>query len=437
MSPVIATTSGANVLPEEFQDAHLAQRVGQRTGPLEMAAAVACSVAIAAVPVVSFQESYSIIGKVLALMAAAFAAMTLFKRVPKLHPAMLAYFLLVLFFGFRMVHHPDVWEEYNKLLKVCLLALASHVVFRTQKQIVLLFAIYSSAALITLTLNWGELAAFHESGMMSSSEGAIDRFAGTLQNANATGMYGITAMLSAMIAFSRMRGFVRWLVLLVGVLSGLGLAYYSGSRKAMIGIGALSLVMPWIVVRARKAGSVPWSRRIVLFAMLVPVAALILTNLPNSERLLRLFSESDVGSYSGEVRYEMFWSSLRLWRQRPFIGHGYDGFARLSGFGVYSHTTYGELLCNGGLIGLGLISVFYCSPIREMVRLVRSPLDLEKRPLHTGLLTFLVLFAFFSCFAVLFGTRDYISICAAICGYLAASRPSEQSPRTSSKGVVQ
>jgi O-antigen ligase len=114
--------------------------------------------------------------------------------------------------------------------------------------------------------------------------------------------------------------------------------------------------------------------------------------------------------------------AIELWFASPVWGHGYASFGQLSGFETYSHSTFTEVLCNGGLVGGILIAMFYLLPVRDLVRKIRSTVDPPDRTFAISLLVFWALFMLFSIFAVMFESRDYIPMCAAICGYLQEER---------------
>lgn len=168
---------------------------------MEMAAAAACSLAIASVPVFSYQESYLFIPQFLAAVAIGFGVSDLLAvaQTSSGHGGLRwagAHFRRV---GPPM---PGGLGQLSNHFEVCLLALVSHIVFRTPKQLLWLFVIYSSAGVVTLTLNWHELEGLRTSSAASGIGDSGERFAGTMQNAcHTAGMYGATATLGALIVF--------------------------------------------------------------------------------------------------------------------------------------------------------------------------------------------------------------------------------------------
>lgn len=59
-------------------------------------------------------------------------------------------------------------------------------------------------------------------------------------------------------------------------------------------------------------------------------------------------------SVSTDKRMNMVSTAFELFVQKPILGHGWGAFAAKSGFGVYSHNTYTEILVNFGLFGFCL-----------------------------------------------------------------------------------
>jgi O-antigen ligase len=371
------------------------------------------------VPVFSNSQDLSIIPQALAALGAVLALLTLVKRVPSVHVAVLAYCGLVLFWGTTLLSEPELWIDYQSLLKVGLMALACHLVFRSSTQLLLLFGIYCATGVIMLLLNWQQLHALSAS-MSALSE--RDRFAGTFENANAAGIYGVTLMLCGCIIFFNSRGWWRWPLVVLGLVGGLMICFFSGSRKAMLGLGLLVLVIPWMASRREDAIIYGRSRNRLKMALILVLSlaagGLLFSQLPFAERLMAPFTEGVAAESSSEVRFGMLVKALELWSAHPLFGCGFDGFARLSEFGVYSHTTFGEVLCNGGLFGIALLGVFYILPARQLLGMLRGGVSGKQARLGIGLFAFWGMFTLMSFFAVLFDSREFVPMYAAVCGYL-------------------
>ncbi len=380
------------------------------------------ALSVAIVPVCSYQEEWSNYPQYLSGLAICIAVVSLAMRgtLPSMHPAMSAYLVLTLFFGITGITNPAAWEGYQTMLKVCFLSLAVHFMFRTPRQLLILLGIYSAIGVITVWLNYDEL---HRVSSAILWNGRRERFAGTFANANTAGLYGVTAILLSIIFFVvNRRGVLRWTVLLAGVASGVVIGYYTGSRKAMIAMFLIAVTLPWLFVRKSKDSSrIVINLAVGILTLLVAIMAL--PHLPNSERLLAMLQgDAVMTDESTFTRMNMINKAVDLWASKPVFGVGYDGFTRLSGFDTYSHSSFSEILCNGGLFGIALILLYYILPAKDLLKSIWLRHDGSSRTLEVGLLIFYGLIIFFSTFCVMYQARDYTPMCAAICGYLEVGR---------------
>ncbi len=88
--------------------------------------------------------------------------------------------------------------------------------------------------------------------------------------------------------------------------------------------------------------------------------------------LALVFSENPTQIQSISDRYLMAVEGLRLWSEKPLFGWGVTGYKYKSGFDVYSHSNYIEILSNHGLVGLLIYYSFHFSLIAE---LLSTPLE--------------------------------------------------------------
>jgi hypothetical protein len=381
--------------------------------------AAICAAAIAAVPLFHYTEGRSLIAQGLAVMAVIAAGTTLLHRWPPIDAAMVALLALVGFWGLSVVAHPEAWLSYQSLVKMCVLSQAAHMVFRTRQHVLLLFGFVGATGLVLVGMNWGELSQLRTS-LVGSAGIPFDqeRFAGTFANANVAGVHGVMVLVAAFIIFFNARHWLRWVVLVSGLTGGLVLCYYSGSRKAMLGLALMPMIVPWMGQSRDHEGRIRWARWLLLAAGAVLVAGALLLNTPYLARLVRPLSDGPQVEASSSARMAMLTRAVELWSEHPLLGCGFGGFATLSGFGVYSHTTFGEVLCNGGLVGLTLVLVFYLVPATQLAGLARRPAGERDARLSAGLLSFWGMFTFFSVFAVTLDPGEYLPICAGVCGYI-------------------
>ena len=86
------------------------------------------------------------------------------------------------------------------------------------------------------------------------------------------------------------------------------------------------------------------------------------------EGMVAAFTGEGEVDASSQIRQDMITRGLELWQQAPLIGHGIDTYKHISGFGLYAHNNFAELLSDLGLIGLVAYYWFY---IRMIVRMIR------------------------------------------------------------------
>lgn len=149
------------------------------------------------------------------------------------------------------------------------------------------------------------------------------------------------------------------LILFVLQLYAIALA---GSRKFFL--------MPVALIGVLKIFSTGKSKRKFLFRNVIIAAAILfvtwwaLFNVGflydaigyRMEGMVAAITGEGEADASAEVRMEMIRKGIELWKTSPLVGHGIDTYKNLSGYYVYSHNNYTELLCNLGLVG---VAVYY------------------------------------------------------------------------------
>jgi O-antigen ligase len=221
------------------------------------------------------------------------------------------------------------------------------------------------ASIILIVYSFGEMANLGERG----------RVAGLVGNANTMGMYLSYPFMLAWCVQGERTGRLRFL--------GVGFVTYAflftGSRKVVVVIAVLVIFL--LTYLLSNINSLRMWKRLALISLVLLVMILagywnVFLNrasevLGSNEVVLRVdnLEESREGS-SAYTREKMVVVALRLWAESPIVGQGSGQFTVLSGFGMYSHNNYTELLANLGIVGLGL---YYILPIAILVKVLRSP----------------------------------------------------------------
>lgn len=145
----------------------------------------------------------------------------------------------------------------------------------------------------------------------------------------------------------------------------------SGSRKGFIGVALfitlffISAYLPSLskknIARVVISLFVILSLAFVIYKWVVPIY---------SDAILfeRLFQSYD-NDESAIIRAGMYRQAFEILREYPLFGVGYDNYKYFSTFGVFSHSTYAEVLSCTGIIGTIIYFSIYISIMRKLLKL--------------------------------------------------------------------
>jgi hypothetical protein len=383
--------------------------------------------ALTMVPIFSSLAGFSFLPQV----AAGLSLATALPRFPstRLHGGFRAYLALVAFFGISLVtgDNPE-WTSYLSIVKVALFALAGHLIVRNRRQLFLVMRMVVVSSPIALAINFGSLSRLVSEGARPQRWGSdwseAERFAGTFGNPNSAGVYAIIIVLFSILLISAAPRGKKWLYALIGIAPALIVVWFSGSRKAMLGIAVVGMF------RVSAAAFKPRGRRIMRSAAAFLGAGSLLgfgvflffSYSPFAPRLLAVVASSGIREASLDVRREMATEAVRLWRESPLWGNGWEGFRKRTTFGAYSHSTFTETLCNGGLLGFGLWALTCGSLVVSAWGLWRRRRDAVRRQQDLMILGLAALIVLFSALAVILDDRLLIPIVGCLGGYLMGER---------------
>lgn len=156
----------------------------------------------------------------------------------------------------------------------------------------------------------------------------------------------------------------------------------SGSRKGFIGTAVflvLFIISSYLPSLKKKNGMVAIISLIVVIALTVVLFDRYAPMYSNSILFERLgWQLSDSSSTS---RMEMYRQAFELFKQYPVFGVGYDNYKNFSTFGVYSHSTYAEVLSCSGIVGTFIYFSIYISLIYKLIKLYIAKVK-QKLPIY-------------------------------------------------------
>lgn len=185
------------------------------------------------------------------------------------------------------------------------------------------------------------------------------------------------------------------------------IAFLSGSRKAAIMIVLAVIIYVFVSERNKITKKIIFKRTLQILAIVVVVIALfnfIMTNevlyhiLGERIEAMLMYSQLGTGDESAEERNYYIAQAIELWKMRPLLGVGSNGFVsylRQIGYShvAYSHNNFTEILTTTGIVGFFL---YYFFPVKTLIR--KNPFGMEdgrERRVYVSLWTLMVLFVVF------------------------------------------
>lgn len=146
-------------------------------------------------------------------------------------------------------------------------------------------------------------------------------------------------------------------------------ALLTGTRKSFIAIIVLLALYLVLIVMPKSVGSSKNQIRKFIIVIIGLVAVLYFikygidqTNIGDRFR--------NIGYQGDKMRVYYYGQAFRIFCENPLFGTGWGGF--VAQIGIYSHSTYGELIANTGIIGSLLFFAQYYFLIQKGIRNIRS-----------------------------------------------------------------
>lgn len=247
----------------------------------------------------------------------------------------------------------------------------------------------------------------------------MDRFDGTLANANTAAIYAITVLwVSFTLIFNKKTGNIIKLLCIAFASIALFMTYFSGSLKGMIGIALFAISAVWTFYKKYERSL---GKRVLIgiagFGFVVATLYLIYKS-PFFFRLERIILFTDTGS-PGERLY-LFTTAIDVWFKNfisIFVGIGHDNFRDYNNLCTYSHSTISEVLVSAGVIGFALYFGAFILLLKKLY--IQSKISFSKIQ-STQIFScffFLLILLFFNATAVLYSSRELWPLIGIIASY--------------------
>lgn len=156
------------------------------------------------------------------------------------------------------------------------------------------------------------------------------------------------------------RNIIKSALYFVGIVFMIYAMFLTGSRKVFITLVILLGCWIFLVSRISFKFLSAKKKRAVMIAFISVIIIAIVVSIPLLEDSV-MISRTLVLFQSGiaDDRASMYQSAFLLFEENPIFGIGYQQFAKISGFNMYSHSTYAEALACTGLVGFLLYFIPY------------------------------------------------------------------------------
>lgn len=186
----------------------------------------------------------------------------------------------------------------------------------------------------------------------------LDRMSGFIGNSNTLSINFSLAALAIWLFIPN-----NWIIKFVSITTACYGVYISGSRKGVILIGSLLLLISKKYSECfSKIGRTVFmittgSVIIIIYKYYENINQLLIENVLAFRRISMMFeSKADLSILQREW---LFNKGIEIWQSSPLFGEGLGQFAYISGFGAFSHNNYIELLVAGGLVAFILYYSIY------------------------------------------------------------------------------
>lgn len=193
----------------------------------------------------------------------------------------------------------------------------------------------------------------------------------------------------------------------------------SGSRKGFIGTAlfiALFIISSYLPSIKKKNALRSIVSFVLFFAAMSIIYNLFAPIFIDSVLFSRLEMMNDE---SNTVRLLMYKDAFRLFLEHPIFGIGYDNYQFMGAFGgLYTHSTYAEVLVSSGIIGTLIYFSIYVSIILKIINLYLAKIKQKITMYNEGLLlSFMLVKLFFATVTIdMYDPLDYVLL-ACIAGY--------------------
>ena len=153
----------------------------------------------------------------------------------------------------------------------------------------------------------------------------------------------------------------------------IALIFLTGSRKAflivIIGIFTLYLLNENNALKRFKASIIIIILGCILYKLIMEIPIFYEVLGSRIETMMNFITKNGMVDGSIEERVGLINIAKQLFLEKPILGYGIGSYSKVSGYGIYSHNNYFELLVGVGVIGTAIYYTAYIYLILTLVKM--------------------------------------------------------------------
>ena len=226
--------------------------------------------------------------------------------------------------------------------------------------------------------------------------GKIERYSSLTKNSNDFAFQLLLGLVTSLYFWRNNTKFWRIVIIALALMFGYYIAQ-SGSRKSMAAF--FLIIGAWMFFSFRFKVMLRYA--VVIFLAILAAGSYLYSFIADSAVMVR-FSMLTDDTGGADIRSTLYREAFLLFQGSPFIGVGLDNFREYSVSGLWTHSTYMELLADTGIIGFALFYSTYIMVFKYSNRIKNYFNDDDSLFVSGFMKTILILFLMIGTGSVLF-----------------------------------
>lgn len=176
------------------------------------------------------------------------------------------------------------------------------------------------------------------------------------------------------------------------------LSLLTGSRKSLIAIIIGIILLSYLYSKYEKNRVSKKIGVILLGGLVLAVILYAINNNPTLYNIIGFRIDGALNTFTGKgnremsavIRLNMIDRALEMFRQKPILGWGIEGFKKFAGYGAYSHNNYTETLVSFGVLGFFMFYGMKFKILMNQIKLLNIEQNIHCRQQYCFLIVMMI-----------------------------------------------